>query len=95
MTSPEDQIIERFQAKRRKRLERGEQYRTYMRWSGRALEVPVSVVVGLLLGRFIGHTFNVEPWGTWLGLFFGVAAAVRALYRITVAYQKEHPDDVE
>jgi hypothetical protein len=95
VSTPEDRVIDRYLEKKRARQEKGAQYRTYMRWSGKALEAPVSVVVGLLLGRWIGQWLDVEPYGTWIGLFFGVVTAIRALYRITVAYKKEHPDDVE
>ena len=49
----EERVLERFlekrAAKQAERDEKGQQYRTYLRWSGKALEIPVSVVVGLLL----------------------------------------------
>ncbi len=91
MTHPADErVLERFLEKRREKHERGQQYRSYLTWSGRALEVPVSVVVGLLLGRVLeGYVPAIAPWGTWGGLGFGVAAAVRALYRLVKAYQRE------
>lgn len=86
----DDRVLERFLEKRRKNDERGALYRTYLKWSGKALEVPVSVVVGLLLGRLLeGWLPAVAPWGTWGGLFFGLVAAVRALYRIVKSYQRE------
>ena len=88
-----NRYLEKHRAKKNQRLEKGAQYREYLRWSGKALEVPLSVVVGLLLGKFLGTKFGFEPWGTWGGIFFGTLAAIRAMYRITVAYKKEHPDD--
>ncbi|MCC7072000.1 MAG: AtpZ/AtpI family protein [Deltaproteobacteria bacterium] len=91
MTRPADErVLERFLEKRRRQHERGQQYRSYLTWSGRALEAPVSVVVGLLLGRLLdGSVPAIAPWGTWAGLGFGLAAAVRALYRLVKAYQRE------
>jgi F0F1-type ATP synthase assembly protein I len=73
------------------RDEKGGQYRTYLRWSGKALELPVSIVVGLLLGMFLDKRFDIAPWGTWGGLFFGCAAGVRSLYRLVKVYQRENP----
>lgn len=88
--SADDRVLERFLEKRRKNHERGAQYRSYLRWSGKALEAPVSVVVGLMLGRLLEGQFpDVAPWGTWGGLLFGLAAAVRALYRLVKSYQRE------
>ncbi|OGQ10002.1 MAG: hypothetical protein A2138_01610 [Deltaproteobacteria bacterium RBG_16_71_12] len=88
--SADDRVLERFLEKRKKNREHGAQYRSYLRWSGKALEAPVSVVVGLLLGRFVdGRLPELAPLGTFAGLLFGVAAAVRALYRIVKAYQRE------
>lgn len=88
--SADDRVLERFLEKRRKNREHGAQYRSYLKWSGRALEAPVSVVVGLLLGRLLDSQVPaLAPWGTFAGLGFGVAAAVRALYRIVKAYQRE------
>jgi F0F1-type ATP synthase assembly protein I len=100
MTSPpppttpaDDKVLERFLEKRRVRREKGETYRTYLKWSGKALEAPLSVVVGLGLGILLERKLGIAPWGTWGGLFFGTAAGVRALYRIVKQYQRENPDD--
>lgn len=95
----EERVLERFLEKRAEkqaeRDEKGQQYRTYLRWSGKALEIPLSVVVGLLLGMYLEKQFNFAPWGTWGGLFFGTSAAVRAMYRLIKVYQRENPDEPE
>ncbi len=95
----EERVLERFlekrAAKQAERDEKGQQYRTYLRWSGKALEIPISVVVGLLLGMYLEKQFDFAPWGTWGGLFFGVSAAVRAMYRLIKVYQRENPDEPE
>jgi F0F1-type ATP synthase assembly protein I len=96
-TPAEERVLERFlekrAAKQAARDEKGQQYRTYLRWSGKALEIPLSVVVGLLLGMYLEKQFDFAPWGTWGGLFFGVSAAVRAMYRLIKVYQRENPDE--
>ena len=95
----EERVLERFlekrAAKQAERDEKGQQYRTYLRWSGKALEIPISVVVGLLLGMYLEKQFDFAPWGTWGGLFFGVSASVRAMYRLIKVYQRENPDEPE
>lgn len=99
MTPAEDRVLERFlekrAAKKAAREEKGQQYRSYLRWSGKALEIPLSVIVGLFLGIYLEKRFGFAPWGTWGGLFFGCAAAVRAMYRLIKVYQRENPDDDE
>jgi F0F1-type ATP synthase assembly protein I len=92
----EEKVLERFlharDAKKKERDEQGAQYRQYLKWSGRALEIPVSVVVGLLLGRWLGGVLGYKDYGTAIGLLFGVATAIRAMVRLARAYQKEEGD---
>lgn len=94
MTGPaEERVLERFlaarEAKRAARAEKGAAYRTFLVWSGRALEIPLSVMVGMLLGRWIGGYFAHAGAGTLIGTIFGVAAAVRAVVRIVRIVQRE------
>lgn len=93
MGDADEKVLERFLERRRQRDEAGAMYRAYLRWSGRALEIPLSVVVGLGLGIVLERRFDVAPWGTRVGLAFGAAAAVRAIVRLVRAYRREHPDD--
>lgn len=90
---PVEGALQAILRRRARRLETGEQYRTYLRWMGRGLEAPVSVVVGLGLGRLIGGALGHGDAGTWIGLFFGVVTAIRALVRLTRAYQLEEGGD--
>jgi F0F1-type ATP synthase assembly protein I len=92
-SDPIESTLERILTRKRERHERGEQYRTYLRWMGRGLEIPVSVIVGLLLGRVIGDFVGFKAEGTWIGLFFGIVTAVRSMVRITRAYQREEGGD--
>ena len=54
MNPPEERVLERFiaarNAKKAARAEHGAQYRQYLKWSGRALEIPLSVI------HLVGHT---------------------------------------
>ena len=68
--------------RRQEVLERQRQYRTYMRMSARALEIPLAVLVGLGLGMYLDRTFETAPWGKWLGLGFGVVTSCRYIYRL-------------
>lgn len=45
------------------------------------LEVVLSPMVGLFLGRLLDRHFGTGGWLTALGVAYGVAAGVRALYR--------------
>jgi len=81
--------LERHIAKKKAREEFGAEYRQYMRWTGRALEVPLSVVVGLVLGVGADRLFDIRPWGSAVGFAFGVAAGVRFAYRLYRDYQRD------
>lgn len=56
-------------------------------WKGLAgpgtlgLEVALSVAVGLLGGNWLDGKLGTSPWLTIIGLAYGLAAAIRALYR--------------
>jgi ATP synthase protein I len=45
------------------------------------LEVVLSVVFGLVVGRLLDQRLGTGGWLTLLGVVYGVAAGVRALYR--------------
>lgn len=47
-----------------------------------ALEIPVSVIVGAVLGKLVDDHFPVAPWGITIGLLAGLGAAGRAIYRV-------------
>jgi F0F1-type ATP synthase assembly protein I len=47
-----------------------------------ALEIPVSVIVGAVLGKLLDDHFHIAPWGITIGLLAGLGAAGRAIYRI-------------
>lgn len=45
------------------------------------LELALSIILGLFVGRWLDAKFGTEPWLTIIGVGYGVAAGVRALYR--------------
>ena len=56
------------------------------------LSIGISIVVAILLGVWIGivlkNTFEI-PWLLWLGVFWGVAAAILNVYK---AYSKQYKE---
>lgn len=56
-------------------------------WNGLAgpgtvgLEVVLSIAVGLLGGAWLDGKLDTNPWLTLIGLFYGLAAAGRSIYR--------------
>jgi F0F1-type ATP synthase assembly protein I len=53
------------------------------------LEVVLSVLAGLLGGRWLDKKFHTDPWFAFLGLAIGIAAAVRALYRTAARAKRD------
>lgn len=52
------------------------------------LEIALSVLFGFLGGHWLDGRFDTAPWLTLIGTFFGVATAVRFLYRAAQRNQK-------
>jgi F0F1-type ATP synthase assembly protein I len=82
----ERESVEAFAARRddirAKSIERGRQYRLYMRTSARGLEVGLSLVVGAVLGHGVDVWFDCKPWGVLLGFFFGAATSARFIMQM-------------
>lgn len=47
------------------------------------LEFVISIVVGMGLGIWMDSLFNSKPMGLLIGLFLGIAAAFRSLFRLS------------
>jgi F0F1-type ATP synthase assembly protein I len=71
------------------------QLRQLGRLSAIGIEIALSVVVGLIGGRWLDNKLNTEPFLTVLGMVLGVAAGFRSLYRTTRQEQKRLKDDDE
>lgn len=52
-----------------------------------ALEIPMSVIVGAVLGKLADDHFHIAPIGITVGLIAGLGAAINAIVRV-IAWQK-------
>jgi ATP synthase protein I len=52
------------------------------------LEMLFAVVIGAVLGYCLDRRFQTQPWLLLLFMFFGIAAAARALWRDIRNYQE-------
>ena len=57
----------------------GKQLKSFARVGALGIELALSTVIGLLLGRWLDGKFGTEPWLTLVGLMFGVIAGFRSL----------------
>ncbi|MBH1989528.1 MAG: AtpZ/AtpI family protein [Myxococcaceae bacterium] len=68
-------------------------YRQYIRTGAIGLEVGLSIIVGAGLGDWIDGHYGVAPAGIFIGTAFGVAAAGKALWRLSKDYLRQNSDD--
>lgn len=57
------------------------------------LELVFSIVFGFLAGRWLDGRFGTEPTLTLIGFFFGLAAAIRSLWRAAARMKRETETD--
>ncbi|MBN1652668.1 MAG: AtpZ/AtpI family protein [Deltaproteobacteria bacterium] len=69
------------------------QLRQLGRLSTIGIEIAISVVVGILGGRWLDGKLNTDPYLTVLGMVLGVIAGFRSLYQTTRKEQKRLKDD--
>jgi len=62
-------------------------------YSAGALEMGVSVVVGLLIGIFLDDIFKTAPWMALFWMAAGTAAGVRSLYRLAKRLEAEAEEE--
>ncbi len=58
-----------------------------------ALEIPMSVIIGAVLGKFVDDHFGIAPIGISVGLVAGLAAAIRAIVAVIAWQKKLNADD--
>lgn len=58
-------------------------------------EVGLAIVAGALLGYLFDRNFDSAPWGMLVGLGFGIATAIRTLYRISKRVLDADKEDQE
>lgn len=59
------------------------------RYSAGALEMGVSVVIGLGIGYWLDHLLGTSPWMSLFWLACGTAAGIRSLYRLAKKLERE------
>ena len=57
------------------------------------LELAISIYVGFYGGKWLDQQLGTDPWLRWFGLFVGLAAGFRALYRVARQTQKQLSDN--
>ncbi len=62
-------------------------------YSAGALEMGVSVVIGLALGAFIDSLLGTAPWMAVTWMCFGTIAGVRSLYRLAKRLEREAEEE--
>jgi len=58
----------------------GRQLKTFGRLGSVGIELAVSIVIGLGLGRWLDGKLETDPWLTIIGLLLGAAAGFKSLY---------------
>jgi ATP synthase protein I len=57
----------------------GKQMKSFARVSAVGIELALSIVIGLLFGRWLDGKLGTDPWLAILGLVFGTIAGFRSL----------------
>jgi len=65
----------------------------YLRYSAVGIEMGLSVVAGLLIGKLLDDHLGTTPWLTLVFLLFGCAAGFRAIYRTARRMQRDLRDE--
>jgi len=56
------------------------------------LEIALSIIIGGGIGYYLDLKFNTH-WIMYVGLCFGIAAAIKSLVRVTRAAKRAFPDE--
>lgn len=71
----------------------GETFNALTRYSAGALEMGVSVVIGLAIGYWLDGILGTAPWMALFWLVCGAAAGIRSLYRLAKRLERESGED--
>lgn len=66
-----------------------EQVKGLTKYSAGALEMGMSVVIGLAIGAFLDEKFDTAPWQALFWMACGTAAGIRSLYRLAKRLEAE------
>ncbi|MDH4225328.1 MAG: AtpZ/AtpI family protein [Deltaproteobacteria bacterium] len=64
----------------------------YLRYSTMGIEMGVTVLGGLFLGRYLDRRFDTAPWLLLTGLLLGLLLAARNIFRMIRQMQREMKD---
>jgi len=70
----------------------GDTMRALTKYSAGALEMGVSVVVGLAIGYSLDNWFGTTPWMSLFWLACGTVAGFRSLYRMAKKLEREESE---
>jgi F0F1-type ATP synthase assembly protein I len=57
------------------------------------IEIAAAICIGYLGGHTLDHKLGTQPWLTYIGLFAGIGAAIKALVRVSREYKRDRADD--
>ena len=52
------------------------------------IEIAVAIAIGYFGGHYLDRKFGTQPWLSYVGMLFGVGAAIKALVRVTRQYRR-------
>jgi ATP synthase protein I len=64
-------------------------FQYYLRYSAVGIELGLSVLVGLFIGKYLDDRLGTKPWLLLLFLILGVVAGFRAIIRATRRMMEE------
>ncbi len=57
------------------------------------IEIAAAIGIGYIGGQYLDHRLGTDPWIGYIGLLAGIGAAVKALIRVTRAYNRDQGGD--
>ena len=68
-------------------------FRQYLRYSTIGIEMGLSVIIGLLVGKFLDDFFGTDPWLLLTFLLLGLATGFRGVFRLMRRMKNELRQD--
>ena len=67
--------------------------RSMLSYSSLGLEMGLSVAIGVTIGYFLDKYFGTYPYLSIIFMFFGIAAAMKVIYKMAKKMEKENERD--